>query len=371
MIRILYGLEAADGGALKHLMYLAVNLDKRRFDITVALSPVRNPSIDSEICILRSSGIRVILLPMARNINPAKDWLSFVQVVRLISRLKPDIVHAHSSKAGVLFRLAAFLLRTPKIYYTPHSFFFQGKKGASRFFFSSIERMMAGITDRIIVSKAEKEEALRQHICTAEKLSNINNAIKFTDYTSSSPAADIRKKYEIPEDHIIIGTVGRLEKQKNLTLFLRIAKSISTRFEHVHFVIAGKGKDLPGVSVLIKELNLQQKVLLTGHIKSIQEIHLINDIFLATSLWEGQPYSLIEAALFSKPIITTFPSEFNFIDQQCSHDGTIEHIVDNIERLIENKDLAREAGERNFNMLLHKHSFSSFLERHTNLYLQR
>jgi hypothetical protein len=123
--RLLYGLEASDGGSLKHLVYLIYNLDKNLFDITVILSDRRSNRIYGVIEKLKKAGVKVIVVPMERRISLFRDTVSFITIYRHIAGNRYDIVHAHSSKAGALFGLAAWLNRVPCIIYTPHCFYSQ------------------------------------------------------------------------------------------------------------------------------------------------------------------------------------------------------------------------------------------------------
>ena len=128
-------MEAADGGALKHLVYLVSNLDCKRFNITVILSDKRSSKISQDIEKMRGKGATVHLIPMERSINWWKDLQSFLLIFIHLFENRYDVVHAHSSKAGVLFRLAALVRRVPTVIYTPHCFYFQSKVGIKRLFY--------------------------------------------------------------------------------------------------------------------------------------------------------------------------------------------------------------------------------------------
>lgn len=181
-LKILYGLEAVGGGALKHLVYLATNLDHTIFEITIILSEPRNESIDSQIDSLKKSGANLIMLNMCRNINLFKDLWVLLKLIALIFKGKYDIVHAHSSKAGGLFRFAAYLCNIPAIYYTPHCFYFQGKSGLKKIKFVWLEKILAKLTTMLIVSESERKAAIENKITNNSKILNINNAIDFDEY---------------------------------------------------------------------------------------------------------------------------------------------------------------------------------------------
>ncbi len=131
-VKILFGLEAAGGGALKHLVYLVSHLNRDIFNITVILSDKRNNDIAEEINKMKQVGAKVTILPMKRGFNPINDIISFIKIYLLIRKTNFDIVHGHSSKAGALLRLAAYFNHVPSVLYTPHCFYFQGQNGIKK-----------------------------------------------------------------------------------------------------------------------------------------------------------------------------------------------------------------------------------------------
>ena len=197
-IKLLYGLEAAGGGALKHLVYLVTRLNGDDFDITVILSGSRKENISEEIGKMENAGVRVLLFTMCRNINPIKDLYSLLKLTFFFKHGKFDIVHAHSSKAGALFRLAAWLCGVSFIFYTPHCFYFQGKKGLPQEIFILLERLLSTITTKVIVSEGEQIECIKYKIAKPSKTININNAIDFNEYRQSKEINETKVSLGIP-----------------------------------------------------------------------------------------------------------------------------------------------------------------------------
>lgn len=367
---ILYGIEATTGGALKHVLYLSTRLSRDRFTFTIALSARRNASIATDIQRLEQQGIRVVVIDMRRSINLRADLLSFIEICRLVRSNRYDVIHAHSSKAGVLFRLAGWLYGVPVIIYTPHCFFFQGQRGLKRKLFITCERLLSKLTHHIVVSDNEMKEALAAGVCAPGKIRNINNAIDLDEYGSPAAVELLKAKYGVPERTVVIGGIGRLEKQKNFDLLIEVAGEICVRYDHVCFVVAGEGSYFDRLRMFIEKAGLRDRVILTGYVENISEIYAIIDIYLSTSLREGLPYVLLEAAYFKKPIVASLKTDFGepVCVQATSRPGCAP-IVERISALIENKKLMIETGIRNRDITAHKHSFAAFIQRHEALYM--
>lgn len=367
-INILYGLEAADAGALKHLVYLVTHLDKALFEITVILSPRKSNKLDEELQAMRSHGAKVITLPMQRSIHPLKDPLALYRIYTHLSKNHYDIVHAHSSKAGVLFRVAAWLKGSSIILYTPHCFYFQSKTGLARQFFSWIERLMNRITTRLIISQNERLSTISNHIAPAEKIIAVNNAIDTNDYRLDGNPAEIKSKFNIPLQNIVIGAIGRLTAQKDWVTYIHAAHQAVKKHPNLTFLIVGDGELQDDLQQLIHQLQLQNHVLVTGYISNISEVYSMIDIFVSTSLWEGLPYVLLEAMWFKKPIIAS----------NLGYDGVLYHNENSllvkygspyefataITTLLSNEELMKKIGETG-HQFIHAHfKFEHFVQHH-------
>lgn len=370
-IKILYGLEAAGAGALKHVTYLAARLDSNKFDITIILSDQRHENIDGEMLKLVKAGIKIIILPIKRSIGISDIGMLF-RLIFHIRKFKYDIVHAHSSKAGGLFRIAAWLNNVPKIYYTPHCFYFQGKKRLKQRFFILLEKILGYITTVIIVSENEQRELIRYKIIAPEKALNINNAIDFNDYQQIKEFLETRKRYGLKSESVIVGAIGRLTSQKDWDTYVYAAYEVLKRYPEVEFLIVGEGELYNEIKKLIFSLNLEENVILTGYVSNIYEVYGIIDIYVNTSLWEGLPYVMLEAMRYKKPIVATDTGNGTVVLHESTGFITpvkdYKSIAQQIIYLIENKKLALKMGETGNELLTEKYSFDNFIKEHENLY---
>lgn len=370
---ILYALEAAGGGSLKHLVYLVTRLNPSRFCITIVLSKSRKEDIRNELNDLKKAGAAIRFIPMNRSIRPLWDIFLIFRIICLLFRMKPDIVHSHSSKAGALFRIAGWLCKVNKIYHTPHCFYFQGKTGILRKLYLLVEKILSKITTGIVVSSNEQHEALVNKLTSPKKFININNAIDFDDYQQLKNITSIKSNLNIPLDSFVVGAIGRLAMQKDWRTYVYAANEVLKTYPNTIFLIVGEGKCRSEITNLIKNLKLDKNLRLIGYKKDIQEIFSIIDILVNTSRWEGLPYVFLEAMKYAKPIIATDTG--NATDIIHNKTGYITPVKDykaiagNIALLIENKNLCRDMGERGNDRLIQKYSFEYFISRHEKLYL--
>ncbi|RNL53954.1 glycosyltransferase [Pedobacter jejuensis] len=370
-IRILFGLEAAGSGTLKHLLYLVTDLNKELFDITVILSTQRSRDANNAVIKMKQAGVEVIDIPMRREINPWYDGIALYHICKhLRNNLPYHVVHAHSSKAGVLFRIAAWIWTVPLILYTPHCFYFQGKSGIKKSFFVFIEKIMGRITSQIIVSNIEKINALMNEIVPSKKLLHINNAIKYHEYNTVDKAP-AKARLGIAENSTVVVSIGRLTAQKDWLTYIFAANEILKTDTEIQFLIVGEGELSTELQQLVAQLNLQHKIIFVGQHHCIEQIYSITDIYISTSLWEGLPYVILEALRFEKPIIATnLGYEFLFENANAFLVPVKDHrlIAKKIKLLRSDPCLSLKMGAHGHSFLSSHASFNIFIEKHTAIY---
>lgn len=300
--------EALGGGVRRHIIDLLENLDKNKFEIYFIFSLDRADEIIKEkIYDIRDLGINLIEVEsLKRNIG-INDIIAYKNIYTLLKKIKPDIVHCHSSKAGVLGRLAAKVLRIKQVYYTPHAYYFQNpelsnvKKRAYALIESILSKYFTTMT--INVSNGEKEIALKYKLDKKEKFCVIYNGIEKSTKTKEK-SIDILREFNIKKDDIVIGVIARLSSQKDPHTFIDIAKKVCRVNDKIKFVYVGDGDLYNEISSRIYEENIDNTIL-TGFRSNIEDFLNTFDIFLTTALYEGMPYSLIEALRAGLPIVAT------------------------------------------------------------------
>ncbi|MCX5715771.1 MAG: glycosyltransferase family 4 protein [Candidatus Omnitrophica bacterium] len=309
-IKLLY-ISQATGGVQRHVISVLSKINRDVFDIAGICPPQDLISGVSEgkesfLEAFKRIGVRAYPVVMSREINPVSDIKSFLKVYDIIKRERFDIVHAHSSKAGVLGRIAGRLAGIPAVVYTPHSFPFDRPRRMllSRSLYAAIEKFAGFFCDKVIaVSEGEKELAVRSGVLPARKIIVIENAVEPVVLNIDS----VKKRKEAgvgPEDRVII-FVGRMAPQKAPLDLVSAAEKACRIFPDAKFLLLGDGPLCKKISALIKEKGLSGSVLFLGWRNDARELIAASDIFILPSLWEGCNYSLLDAVAMGKPVITT------------------------------------------------------------------
>lgn len=241
-----------------------------------------------------------------------EDLKAMKTVRRLIKKYKPDIVYAHSSKAGAIARVANIGLKKNgekiRCIYNPHGWAFNMRCGKKKQrMYTVIEKMAALFCDKIIcISDAEKKSALEKKICKIDKLQVIVNGIDIEVYEQRQMAglsAVSRESCEIPETAFVVGMVGRISEQKAPDVFIKAAKQIKEKIPEAYFVIVGDGSDRGKVESYAKENNIP--LYITGWVENALDYVELFDVALLLSRWEGFGLALPEYMLVGKPIVAS------------------------------------------------------------------
>ncbi len=307
-MKILFITEVMLGGVRKHILDVINSLDKDKFDIYFVYSENRVDEIFlSEIEMLSQKGIHLIKSQyMQRELSFSKDTKAVIELHRIIKEIKPDIVHCHSSKAGFVGRFAAKMCGVKKIFYTPHAYSFQmcddSSKKRSVYVLAEklLSRMMT--TTTFNVSKGEMECALKFKLDKKEKFKVIYNGISFEEFPDRN---EIRKQNGFDEADIIIGVTARIVEQKDPMTFLKIAEKVIAVKPNAKFIYIGDGELENTVNVWIDEHKLRDNIHMLGFRSDASKLVSMLDVYLSTAIYEGLPYSVIEAMRAGVPLIAT------------------------------------------------------------------
>ena len=296
-IRVLHVAEAA-GGVERYLQTLFKYSDKGQVENILVCSQ------NYDYKKMKSLADRVIVLKMAHQINPSSDIKVEKALRRIIKQLKPDIVYAHSSKAGALARIADLGLKN-KVIYNPHGWAFNMQQSAKKKeMYKWVEKISAHFCDKIVcISDAERESALREKICKPSKLQVIYNGIDLEEIEKTIPMR--RAQLGIPEDAFVVGMVGRLSKQKAPDTFVKAAKLIKEKIPNAFFLMVGNGELRDKVEELINQYDLGSSSLITGWVDNPTAYMKIMDVGILLSRWEGFGLVLPEYMACGVPIVAT------------------------------------------------------------------
>ena len=251
----------------------------------------------------------VVIDSMHNAISFSSDSKAILAVRKTIRRYKPDVVYCHSSKAGAIGRIANFGIKN-KLIYNAHGWAFN-MKGASIkkvMAYALIEKMLAPMADKIVcISEYEKKSALKHNICRADKLKVINNGIDLDEYKNLQPKT--RVELGIPENAYVVGTIGRLCKQKAPEVFVKAAIVTKNYIRDAFFVIVGDdigdGSYRKKIEAQIKKYHLEDSLLITGWVDNPLDYAGVFDVATLLSRWEGFGLVLPEYMLLGKPIVAS------------------------------------------------------------------
>lgn len=300
-IKVLHVTQAVIGGTLEYIKLFFNNIDKDKFEVEL-VCPSYGP-MKSEI---EALGFKVYVIDMKREINLINDFKAYLELKSLIKRVKPDIVHLHSSKAGVLGRLAAYSCKVPSIY-NPHGWSFSMDiSERKKKFYIFIEKFCSRYCNYIInISDSEQNLALKYNVCNKEKMKIIYNGIDVRKYQQNVDRKKVLNELKIPEDSFIVGMVGRLTKQKSPETFIKIAIELKDKINNAYFIWVGDGELRNETEELIKKSGIEDKIRITGWTNEVNKYISIFDVGVLTSKWEGFGLALVEYMAASKPVIAS------------------------------------------------------------------
>jgi glycosyltransferase involved in cell wall biosynthesis len=293
------------GGAARHVVWLTAGLNGGRFENALVIGVVP-PGEDDMSAFAAEQGVEPIVVPaMSREISPSSDAVTLWRLFRFFRRFRPDIVHTHTAKAGAAGRAAAFLYRwlsfprprRVKLVHTYHGHVFHSYYGRFKTrFFVLVERMLARITDRIIVLSEQQRREIHE-------VYGVGRREQFRVVPLGIDLDDLQPRLPVAGEPLTVGIVGRLAPIKNHELFLRTA-ALLRDVPRVRFAIYGNGGERPELEARAAALNVSDRVAFAGT-RPAREIYSSIDIAALTSLNEGTPLTLIEAMAHAVPVIST------------------------------------------------------------------
>lgn len=306
-LRILHVLEATGGGTKRHLLDLIQGTDKEVLTHSVACPQHRHHSKHETLLPeLIEAGIPYYLIDLRRALDPWHDLKALVQLLLLLRREQFDLIHVHSSKAGILGRIATLLARQRPVVYTPNGLYFLGQKGWRYHFYRLLEQAAGYLTDCIIaVSASEKLALLEAHIISQSQVVMIENGIDIEMYKPPSDRRRFRKQLGLPEQGPVVGTISRFVPQKNPETIFQVARYLILTVPNIHFIWCGDDELLSHYRQLAASENLLPQLHMLGFCSEICEVLASLDIFVMASRFEGLPYSVLEAMGFALPIVVT------------------------------------------------------------------
>lgn len=294
------------GGAQENTIASVERVDPERFDSHMWIGP-QTGSEGSLLDNARRRGIVVKILPdLVREINPARDLLVTCQLVRLLRRGRFDVIHTHSSKAGIVGRIAARVAGVPHVVHTVHGWgFHERMHPLVKSFYVILERIMRPWTSALVsVSNRTTRIGLEEGIGTAESYRMIRSGIPLARFhPDAGRRALLRDRLGYSDDEIVIGSVGRLSAQKNPMDFVATAERLTADFFNLRFVYVGDGPMREEVLAAAAAAGVDDRIDFLGLRDDVPDLLRAMDVFILTSLWEGLPRVVPQALATGVPVV--------------------------------------------------------------------
>lgn len=341
------------GGAQENTMLTAQLLDPERWDVDVVCGP-QTGTEGSLIETTRERGISLLIEPtLVREINPIKDAQAFFRLLSLMRDVQYDVVHTHSSKAGILGRWAAKLAGVPVIIHTVHGWgHHERQHPLVRWVYVTLEKLTLPITDKlIVVSGLNIDKGLADGIGTRDDYVVIRSGIEMDRFGNPQKSREeMRTELGIPQEASVVGTVTRLSPQKAPLDFVAMAVKIAAQNPETYFVMVGDGPLRGDVEAAIAEAGLTDQFVLTGLRRDVPELLTVFDVFALTSLWEGLPRVLPQAMSTTLPVVaTTSDGNAEIISEGKNGylvtPGDTAQIAERVLELLDDADKRRQMGE--------------------------
>jgi glycosyltransferase involved in cell wall biosynthesis len=289
--RLVYVVTLAEVGGAQSYVRDLLTATREDYEVTVAAygdGPLRTAAAELGIPFVPLQHVR-------RAVSPVQDPLGLLELVRLFRRLRPDIVHLNSSKAGVLGRIAAVIARVPVRIFTAHGWAFKATSGLGASLFLWADRAVRPLTTTIVcVSQTELRAGLAARVCTAERTIVIPNAVEV------GPARTLAHRAGGPVEVV---SVGRLAEPKDFATLVAAVALLPGGT--VRLRVLGDGPLRPELETQISELGLAGSVELVGEVVDVRPYLAEADIFVLSSRSEGMPLSVLEAMAASLPVVAS------------------------------------------------------------------
>lgn len=292
------------GGPSLQAMLLTKRLDPQRY-ATILVCGVPGEREGDMLALRPESGVEPIVLPgLQREISPLDDLRTLWQLIRIFRTYRPDVVHTHLAKAGVLGRIAARLTGVPVVIHTFHGNVLRGYFSAGRSrAFTFIERFMARLSTCVIAISAEQCRQLEElHIAPKDRIVELPLGLDLRPFLSGSPGT-LRRELDLAAGSELVGIVARLVPIKRIDVFLDAAAILSARRPDVTYVVIGDGPLRQALEDRVRRDGSRIRFL--GWRADLPSVYADLDVVALTSDNEGTPVSVIEGLVAGRAVVAT------------------------------------------------------------------
>ena len=294
------------GGSAENTLLTAIGFHKKGYRVSIVAGHSANPRSVNEQAAL-SAGIPIVRTGrLVRNISPISDLLAVLYLYRIIKKGSFDIVHTHTSKAGIVGRCAAILAGAQHVVHTPHGHIFYGYFTPSiTGIFTFFERLLQQWTGALItLTKREKQDYLDRAIGPASKIYPVLSGIQLSQFLNPPrPREAMRRELGLNDTDFVAGTVARLVPIKNHDIIIEAAAELKQKLPQAHFVFVGDGELRQGLELKASMYGLHDRFTFTGWREDIPSLLASFDLFILCSHNEGMGRAFVEAQAAGIPVI--------------------------------------------------------------------
>jgi len=366
------------GGADENTLFTVQGLDKDRYEVDLIMGEEFDESIlkrikDKNINIIQIKGLKWKL-------NFLYDPIVLIKLIKLMRKNHCDIVHTHTTKAGILGRIAARIAGVPVIVHGLHGSTFEAfDSGLLNWLLFFFERLTGRFTDAYIsVSGVLSEKYVKKGIGKKENYHTVYSGIELDKFYEVREKIDCEKKQRelgIDSKDFIIGNVARLETRKGHKFLIDAFKKVIEERNScpLKLLIIGEGEERGNLENYVKEVNLEDKIIFTGYREDVEELMAIMDIFVLTSLREGLPRVLVQAAAVGMPSVAFNVDGVPEIIKD-NHNGflvkvkDVEQLENRIVKYMNNKELVSLHGQNGREFIGNKWSIKGMVDRIDKIY---
>jgi glycosyltransferase involved in cell wall biosynthesis len=296
------------GGAQENTLLTCEELQRRGHDVLLLSGPDAGPE-GSLWERARHSGCRVVEIPaLHRAVRPSRDWRAWRQLRRAYSDFQPDIIHTHSSKAGILGRRAARACPRAGVVHTIHGMSFnRTQPPAVRQLYRALEKIAARRTHRLVaVAQAMVRQALAAGLAPPEKFVTIYSGMRVDWFTpDSARRAAARRELGAGDDDVVVASVARMFSNKGYEQLIPALADAARSCPALRFVWIGDGPSREDFVQRMRRLGLHERLHLTGLLAPEQVADCLQGVDLVAhcSQWEGLPRAVVQALLLAKPVV--------------------------------------------------------------------
>jgi glycosyltransferase involved in cell wall biosynthesis len=281
------------GGTGEQVAAICNGLDPAQFSVSLVYA-ARDTDPEAYRALCAGAKQAYYVPELTREISPSLDAAAFRKLRRLFAEHRPDVVHAHSSKAGVLARAAAKAAGVKKVFYSPHGYGFlmKDRPAASRALYRAVEKAMARVGETVAVSPSEAAEA--------RKLSSRPVHVVPDAYLGDFPEPQ-------PHDGLVVGSCGRLTAARNPDAWVLLAQRLTDSRNGLRMAWIGGGEDEARVRAHLENMNLAIKTELTGWLPAAEARRRVAglDLFVHYSRWDAFPNAVLEAMAAGVPVVAS------------------------------------------------------------------